>query len=194
MSQASKNIFQKFPVPGSDILTRLLSKKMTIPEATREFKHYNISVSNRTLQRHIKKLKETVNSKPTQTIIEPKPQPILRLPSKQQSKEVIDLIKKQYDNVDLSDIPDIDPIKLMDKHLHELEMVLIQYDDPAVKYKIIELEMKIAERLFKMRPTNTEINVNELLRKNDLSVEFIIKMNDKYPDLKQSWLDFINNQ
>lgn len=192
-----KNVFEKNPELGNNILLKLLARKMSVTQAVLEFSKNDIKTTNRTIQRHLKNIRENGTSKikSIQTVISEKP--ILQLPPKLEKNEIIDLYKKEYEVKDYSDIPDIDPVKLLDKQLHELEMLLVNYpNDLVVQKTLIELEMKIAEKLFKMRPTSTEFNVNELLRKNDISVEFIIMIDKRFPnlDIKTSWLDFIKNQ
>lgn len=185
-----KNVFYKNPVIGVDLLNRLLRCEISPRQAVKIFDDNGIKAKERNIQVIIKNMRDKVQSKTTPNIITTQQQP--KTPNGQ-----ITQIRREYESMDHSKIPDIDPIKLLDKHIYDLENLLLDYQtDVVVQKNIIELEMKIADKIFKMRPSSTEFNVNEVLRKNDVSTEFIFMFDHKYPNLeiKKAWLQFIKTK
>lgn len=190
MEKGHKNIFEKYPVPGANLLTKLLNRKIIPMEAVKIFAEHNVTVSERTIQRHMKKMRgnngtQQQNFKTTPNIV------LLPPPPDTDPDTQITKIKREYEAFDFSKIPDVDPIKLLDKHIYELESLLLNWQhDPIVNKNIIELEMKIADKIHKMRPSSTEPDYNSMFRNFDLVTEFIMLR----PELKQDWIDFIREK
>lgn len=190
MSLASKNIFQKHPVPGSDLLSKLLNQQITAKQATEEFRKHDISISERTIQRHIKKMRQ--NEGNASSII-----PVNHKSKPQKSFEsYLSDIKAEFNAIDYSDVKKVDPIIINYKNLMKLEILMsrMEFDDNIKGLgDIIELERRISTEIHKMAPNTEEIDYNDLFRKNDLAVEFIMILDKKHKklDVKQSWIDFI---
>ncbi len=189
-----RNIFQKHPVPGVDLLLQLLRSEITTARATDLFQNSGVKVSRRTIERHIKKIKEKVcentNSGLTGKFYDKKPKPTDLV-----NKHTADLMRELRDieKIDYSKIKDSNPVKILDKNMMKLELMLTRAIDTRETGAIIELEMKLAEKLHKMRPVSTEINLNEMLSKLDLTTSFIDMFNENNPDtnIKVLWLNFL---
>ena len=87
-----------------------------------------------------------------------------------------------------------DPIMVLHKNIGELEVLKNPSADIKVYGSILELQSKFATNLAKLQPPDiVKININQLLEKNDLGVNFIIQMDSKHPelDLKNGFLEFL---
>lgn len=189
-----QNVFHKNPVIGIDLLNRLLRREISPSKAAKIFNDNGIKAKERNIQIIIKNMREKQNTQSTPNInpVQSRTKAIV----KHDPSQEITKIRREYESFDFSKIPNIDPIKLLDKHIYELENLLLMYPNDAVTQKhIIELEMKIADKIFKMRPTDTEFNINDVLRKNDYSTEFIVQMDSLfYPGIKSKWLKFLSEK
>lgn len=190
-----KNIFQKNPGVGLDLLNSLLRNEITPNDAARIFNENGINAKVRNIQKLMSNIRNNNIPQSTPNI---KPvQPRTKALTKSNADQQITTIRREYESFDFSKIPDIDVIKLLDKHIYDLENVLLDYqNDVVVQKNIIELEMKIADKLHKMRPSSTEFNINDVLRKNDYSTEFIVHMDLKHPsiNIKKEWLKFLSEK
>ena len=87
-----------------------------------------------------------------------------------------------------------DPIQVLHKNIYELEQMKHKNNDLKTVGSILELQSKFATNLAKLQPPDiVKININQLLEKNDLGVNFIIQMDTKYPELelKKEFLEFL---
>ena len=184
----TRNVFQKNPVPGVDILLNLLVDQMLPSEAVKEFEHHGVSVSQRTIERHVKKIKKRVCGS-IQKVNQPRP------PTDLINAQTAALMKelREIENIDYSKIKDTNPVKILDKNMMKLELMLTRAIDTREVGAIIELQMKLADKLFKMRPVITDFNLNELLSKLDLTTSFIDSFNENNPEsnIKVDWLNFL---
>lgn len=184
----TKNVFQKNPVPGVDLLLNLLVDQISPEAAVKEFEHHGVSVSQRTIERHVKKIKKRVCGS-TQKINQYKP------PTELINAQTAALMKelREIENIDYSKIKDTNPVKILDKNMMKLELMLTRAGDTREVGAIITLQMQLADKLFKMRPVITEFNLNELLSKLDLTTSFIDMLDQRFPEanLKTDWLTFL---
>lgn len=193
MSLAGKNIFQKHPIPGSDILSKLMNRQITSREATEEFEKHDISISERTIQRHIKKMR--LNEESTSSII-----PTNHRDKPQKSfKSYLSDIKAEFEAIDYSDVKKIDPVVILYKNLMKIEIIISRMEfDNDLKFlgELMEFERKLAVEIHKIAPNTEEIDYNDIFMKNDLAVEFIMILDEKHKKLavKTSWLEFIKTK
>jgi len=70
-----------------------------------------------------------------------------------------------------------DPIQVLHKNIYELEQLKNKNNDIRTVGSILELQSKFATNLAKLQPPkDVKININQLLERNDLGVNFIIQM------------------
>ncbi len=192
------NVFEKNPEIGSKLFEDILQDRTNCSEAARIFNDNGIKIGARSIQKTVNAYKERHGigrPKPTQTIIPAGPQP---KPDKT-FKSYLSDIRAEFDAIDYNDVKKINPVVIMYKNLMKLEILMskMQFDNDIKGLgDIIELERKIALEIHKIAPNTEEIDYNDLFRKNDLTVNFIMQLDQEKPnlDIKQSWLEFIRNQ
>jgi hypothetical protein len=89
-----------------------------------------------------------------------------------------------------------DPVLVLHKNILELENMKEGVLGIRDQGSILDLQSKLAEKLAKLQPPDiVKININELLKRNDLGVNFIIQIDSKYPGLKikDKFLDFVRS-
>ncbi len=87
-----------------------------------------------------------------------------------------------------------DPILVLHKNIYELEQMKGPNNDLKTVGSILELQSKFANNLAKLQPPKTvKININQLLEKNDLGVNYIIQIDSIHPELglKDGFLEFV---
>ena len=192
-----QNVFQKNPVPGLDLFNQLLRNEISCRQAAKVFNDNNIKVSERNIQVIMKRIRDG-NSKP-----KPKPAssiiPTDHQPPQKDFKSYLADIRKEFDAIDYDDVKKIDPVIILYKNLMKLEILMskMQFENDIKGLgDIIELERKISLEIHKIAPNTEEIDYNDLFRKNDLCLEFIMILDQEKPNLgiKQSWLEFIKEK
>ena len=191
LQDLERNIFQKHPVIGVDLLLGLLKKEISSRRAVELFEESDIKITRRTVERHIKKIREKVCVGETGKFSNKNSKPPTDLINAQTAALMKEL--REIENIDYSKIKDTNPVKILDKNMMKLELMLTRAGDTREIGAIIELQMKLADKLFKMRPVITKFNLNELLSKLDLTTSFIDMLDQRYPEsnLKTDWLTFL---
>ncbi len=188
------NVFEKNPKIGSKLFEDILQDRINCTEAARIFNDNGIKIGARSIQKTVNAYKTRHgigNPKTTQTIIPADTQP----PPQKSFKSYLKDIKEEFNAIDYNDVKKVDPVIILYKNLMKLEILMSRMEfgnDISGLGDIIELERKISMEIHKIAPNTDEINYNELFRKNDLAVGFIMKLDQKHPnlDIKISWLDF----
>ena len=200
----TKNVFQKNPAIGHEILIDLLMETISVYQAVDKFAVHGVKVNRTTVGRHINKIRDLIHKdcNSTSSLV-----PVSARTKKKPHKHTdfdndldTDIIPSnkiqqailQYEK-NIKGIKEVDPIKLLDKNLLVLELMLSDTGEIRERGAIIELEMKIADKLQKMRPSKSNFDLNTILRRNDWSTEFIIQqsMLDPGNNLKEKWLEFL---
>lgn len=195
-----RNIFEKHPKIGVTILKQLLAGSISSYGAVEIFKENDISISRRTIDRHIKKIRENGGiQKPIRKTR--KTTPNINTTAQQPKTEETNLIAANLKNelsrieeLDYSKIKEVDPIKILDKNMMKLELLLTGFSGSFYLKEqgaIIELEMKLAREIYKMRPTSTEFDLNQILRRNDWATEFILT---RVPEKKEEFLSWMSQK
>lgn len=191
----TRNIFQKHPEVGSKILVEVLMDNLNAIKATQQFNDAGIEVTQRTIERHIKKMKGKIHRdcKSTSSII-PEQHKKAVVPYEIPSDNIQEAIEEYEKNT--KGIKEVDPIKIMDKSILLLEIMLSRESDFIRRGAIMDLQMKYAEKLQRMRPSKTDFDLNSILRRNDWGTEFIIEqsMLDPGSQLKEKWLEFLSDK
>ncbi len=98
-------------------------------------------------------------------------------------------IKREFHNAIIQD-----PIMVLHKNIGELETMKNPSGNLRDYGSIIDLQSKLASQLGKLIPIeHAKLDINKLLERNDLGINFIIQMDLRHPELKlkDEFLEFV---
>ena len=174
------NILEKAGKQGTDLIIDFLFGWKGTAEIARELRDSGFHTTDSNVRKHLDKYAADYEKK--------KPKGI-ELITNHMVKTRMAEIQIEFQKAMIAD-----PIQVLHKNIYELEQLKAPTNDLKMVGSILELQSKFATNLAKLQPPDiVKININQLLEKNDLGVNFIIQMDSKYPelDLKREFLEFL---
>jgi len=175
-----KNVLEKAGKVGIDFIIDYLFGWRTVNEISEELRKMDLHTTNTNVRKHLDDYKRKYESK----------KPVgVELITRSMVKTRLSEIKKEFQEAIIQD-----PILVLHKNIYELEQMKSPANDLKSVGSILELQSKFATQLAKLIPAkDVKIDVNKLLGRNDLGVNFIIQMDSQHPelDLKTKFLEFI---
>lgn len=174
------NVLERAGKQGTDHIIDYLFGWKSVKEISNELRDSGHHTTDINVRKHLDKYKDDYENK----------KPVgIELITHYMVKTRLTEIQMEFQKTMLSD-----PILVLHKNIYELEQMKPGATDFRSKGSILELQSKFASSLAKLQPPkNVKINVNQLLERNDLGVNFIIQMDLQHPelDLKNKFLEFI---
>ena len=174
------NILEKAGKKGTDLIIDFLFGWKGIAEIARELRDIGFRTTDSNVRKHLDKYKADYENK--------KPKGI-ELITNHMVKTRMTEIQTEFQKTMISD-----PLLVLHKNIYELEQMKSKNNDVKMVGSILELQSKFATNLAKLQPPDTvKININQLLMKNDLGINFIIQMDTRHPELrlKDAFLEFV---
>ena len=174
------NILEKAGKLGTDLIIDFLFGWKGTAEIARELRDSGFHTTDSNVRKHLDKYKDDYENK----------KPIgIELITNHMVKTRMTEIQIEFQNTMIQD-----PLLVLHKNIYELEQMKSKNNDVKMVGSILELQSKFAASLAKLQPpTTVKININQLLMKNDLGINFIIQMDAVHPelDLKNAFLEFV---
>ena len=174
------NVLERAGKQGTDHIIDYLFGWKTVKEIANELRDSGHQTSDINVRKNLDKYRDDYENK----------KPIgIELITNHMVKTRMSEIQTEFQNAMIQD-----PILVLHKNICELEQMKSKNNDVKMVGSILELQSKFAVNLAKLQPPkNVKININQLLEKNDLGVNFIIQMDSKHPELglKDEFLEFI---
>lgn len=174
------NVLEKASKLGTDLIIDYLFGWKGTAEIARELQDNGYQTTERNVRKHLDKYKDDYENK--------KPMGI-ELITNHMVKTRMTEIQIEFQKTMIQD-----PLLVLHKNIYELEQMKSKNNDLKMVGSILELQSKFAASLAKLQPPSTvKININQLLERNDLGVNFIIQMDSQHPelDLKNKFLAFV---
>jgi len=174
------NVLERAGKQGTDLIIDYLFGWKGPAEIARELRANGHSTTDSNVRKNLDRYKDEYENK--------KPMGI-ELITNHMVKTRMTEIQTEFQNTMIQD-----PLLVLHKNIYELEQMKHKNNDLKMVGSILELQSKFAASLAKLQPPKTvKININQLLERNDLGVNFIIQMDSKYPELglKDAFLEFV---
>lgn len=174
------NVLEKAGKQGTDLIIDYLFGWKGVTEISRELRNSGFRTTDSNVRKHLDKYRDDFeNKKPRGT----------ELITNHMVKTRLTEIQTEFTKAVVSD-----PIMVLHKNIYELEQMKNKNNDLKTVGSILELQSKFATSLAKLIPIDkAKIDINKLLTKNDLGVNFIIQIDAKHPELnlKDEFLEYI---
>ncbi len=174
------NVLEKAGKKGTDLIIDFLFGWKGVTEIARELRDSGFRTTDSNVRKHLDKYKaDYENKKPVG----------IELITNHMVKTRMTEIQTEFQNTMISD-----PLLVLHKNIYELEQMKHKNNDLKMVGSILELQSKFANNLAKLQPPkNVKININQLLERNDLGINFIIQMDMRHPKLglKDAFLEFV---
>ncbi len=189
------NVLEKAGKVGTDLIIDYLFGWKGSTEISRELRSNGFHTTDSNVRKHLDIYKKQYEGK--------KPKGIELITNHMVKTRMLE-IKSEFQNAVIAD-----PIQVLHKNIYELEQLKDKNNDIRTVGSILELQSKFANNLAKLQPPkDVKIDINELLSRNDLGINFIIQMDSlhkldskgkceeckiKHPelDLKVKFLKFV---
>ena len=174
------NVLERADKQGTDLIIDYLFGWKGVIEIATELRDSGYHTTNDNVRKHLEKYRKQYEGK--------KPKGI-ELITNHMVKTRMTEIQTEFQKTMISD-----PLLVLHKNIYELEQMKSKNNDVKMVGSILELQSKFAASLAKLQPpTTVKININQLLMKNDLGINFIIQMDARHPELrlKDEFLEFV---
>lgn len=174
------NVLERADKQGTDLIIDYLFGWKGAAEIARELRDSGFHTTDSNVRIHLDRYRKAYEGR--------KPKGI-ELITNHMVKTRMTEIQTEFQNTMIQD-----PILVLHKNINELEQMKHKNNDLKIVGSILELQSKFAVNLAKLQPPDiVKININQLLGKSDLGVNFIIQMDSQHPDLKlkEKFLEFV---
>lgn len=174
------NVLERAGKMGTDLIIDYLFGWKGTAEIARELTDNGYQTTERNIRNHLDKYKDDYENKVPKGI---------ELITNHMVKTRMTEIQTEFQNTMIQD-----PLLVLHKNIYELEQMKSKNNDLKMVGSILELQSKFAASLAKLQPPkNVKININQLLERNDLGINFIIQMDLQHPELelKDKFLEFV---
>ena len=174
------NVLERANKLGTDLIIDFLFDWKGALEIAKELRDNGFHTTDSNVRKHLDKYRSQYEGK--------KPKGIELITNHMVKTRMLE-IKREFQMAVVSD-----PIQVLHKNIFELEQMKDKNNDLRTVGSILELQSKFANNLAKLQPQEkVKIDVNKLLERNDLGINFIIQMDLHHPELelKTKFLEFV---
>ena len=157
------NVLERADKLGTDLIIDYLFGWKTPVEIARDLRNSGFQTTDINVRKHLDKYKKQHEGK--------KPKGIELITNHMVKTRMLE-IQREFQKAVIAD-----PIQVLHKNIYELEQLKNKNNDIRTVGSILELQSKFANNLAKLQPPkDVKIDINQLLEKSDLGVNFIIQM------------------
>lgn len=174
------NVLEKADKLGTDLIIDFLFGWKGVAEISKELRDNGFHTTDSNVRKHLDIYRKAYEGK--------KPKGIELITNHMVKTRMLE-IQQEFQKAVIAD-----PIQVLHKNIFELEQMKDKNNDLRTVGSILELQSKFATNLAKLQPPETvKIDINKLLGRSDLGINFIIQMDLLHPelDLKVKFLEFV---